>query len=110
MLKVLGINQAFHTIVLADDCQAGKPDPEPYQVALQNLGITAQQAIALEDSPSGIRAAVGAGISTIGITSTHEPQVLQQFGTLMAIPDFTDLQLWKLLNSLLDKDLSVIKS
>jgi hypothetical protein len=28
----------------------------------------------------------------------------------MAIPDFTDLQLWKLLNSLLDKDLSVIKS
>jgi len=110
MLKVLGINQAFHTIVLADDCQAGKPDPEPYQVALQNLGITAQQAIALEDSPSGIRAAVGAGIPTIGITSTHEPQVLQQFGTLMAIPDFTDLQLWKLLNSLLDKDLSVIKS
>lgn len=110
MLKVLGINQAFHTIVLADDCRAGKPDPEPYQVALQNLGITAQQAIALEDSPSGIRAAVGAGISTIGITSTHEPQVLQQFGTLMAIPDFTDLQLWKLLNSVLEKDLSVIKS
>ena len=101
MLKVLGIKEAFHTIVLADDCTAGKPDPEPYQVALNNLGIVAEQAIALEDSPSGIRAAVGAGIRTIGIASTHDPQVLQQVGTFMAIPDFTDLQLWKFLNSLL---------
>jgi HAD superfamily hydrolase (TIGR01509 family) len=101
MLEVLGIKEIFHTIVLADDCRAGKPDPEPYQVALNNLGIVAEQAIALEDSPSGIRAAVGAGIRTIGIASTHDPQVLQQFGTLMAIPDFTDLHLWKFLNSLI---------
>ncbi|MDB9304694.1 MULTISPECIES: HAD family hydrolase [Cyanophyceae] len=101
MLEVLGIKEIFHTIVLADDCVAGKPDPEPYQLALNNLGIIAEQAIALEDSPSGIRAAVGAGIRTIGIASTHDPQVLQQIGTLMAIPDFTDLQLWKFLNSLI---------
>ncbi|TVP62277.1 MAG: HAD family hydrolase [Nodularia sp. (in: Bacteria)] len=101
MLEVLGITEAFHTIVLADDCIAGKPDPEPYQVALNKLGITAEQAIALEDSPSGIRSAVGAGIRTIGIASTHEPQALQQVGTFMAISDFTDLHLWKFLNSLI---------
>jgi beta-phosphoglucomutase-like phosphatase (HAD superfamily) len=64
------------------------------------LGITAEQAIALEDSPSGIRSAVGADIRTIGIASTHEPQVLQDIGAFMAIPDFTDLQLWTFLNSL----------
>ncbi|YAF96615.1 MAG: HAD family hydrolase [Nodularia sp. CChRGM 3473] len=108
MLQVLGIKEAFHTIVLADDCTAGKPDPEPYQVALNNLGIKAEQAIALEDSPSGIRAAVGANIRTIGIASTHDPQILQQIGSLMAIPDFTDLQLWTFLNSLIDSDLSAI--
>ncbi|GAX34115.1 HAD family hydrolase [Nodularia sp. NIES-3585] len=107
MLEVLGITEAFDTIVLADDCIAGKPDPEPYQVALKELGITAEQAIALEDSPSGIRAAVGAGIRTIGIASTHEPQVLQHLGTLMAIADFTDLKLWTFLNSLIEADLSV---
>ncbi|MDP5338643.1 MAG: HAD-IA family hydrolase [Nodularia sp. (in: cyanobacteria)] len=101
MLEVLGINEAFHTIVLADDCIAGKPNPEPYQVALKKLGIGAEQAIALEDSPSGIQAAVGAGIRTIGIASTHEPLALQQVGTFMAISDFTDLQLWKFLNSLI---------
>ncbi|MFN6558242.1 MAG: HAD family hydrolase [Nostoc sp. ChiSLP01] len=110
MLEVLGIKEAFHTIVLADDCIAGKPDPAPYQVALNNLGIHAHEAIALEDSPSGIRAAVGANIRTIGIASTHNPQLLQEVGAFMAIPDFTDFQLWTLLNSLIEPDLTAIAS
>ncbi|WP_445635291.1 HAD-IA family hydrolase [Nostoc sp. DSM 114161] len=110
MLEVLGIKEAFHTIVLADDCIAGKPDPAPYQVALNNLRIHAEEAIALEDSPSGIRAAVGANIRTIGIASTHNPQLLQEVGAFMAIPDFTDLQLWTLLNSLIEPDLTAIAS
>ncbi|MGF2037145.1 MAG: HAD family hydrolase [Nostoc sp. CmiVER01] len=110
MLEVLGIKEAFDSIVLADDCIAGKPDPAPYQVALGNLGITAEEAIALEDSPSGIRSAVSADIRTIGIASTHDPQFLQEVGAFMAIPDFTDLQLWTLLNSLIEPDLSAIAS
>lgn len=105
MLEVLGITDSFHQIVLADDCVAGKPDPAPYQVALSKLGIPAEKAIALEDSPSGIRAAVGAGIRTIGIASTHDPDILLEVGSFMAIPDFTDLHLWTLLNSLIEPDL-----
>ncbi|HIK06513.1 MAG TPA: HAD-IA family hydrolase [Trichormus sp. M33_DOE_039] len=99
MLELLGIKEIFHTVVLSEDCIAGKPEPMPYQVALKQLGITAKQAYALEDSPSGIRAAVAADIQTIGIASTHDPQGLREFGAFMAIPDFTDLQLWTLLNS-----------
>ncbi|MCM0589682.1 MAG: HAD-IA family hydrolase [Gloeotrichia echinulata CP02] len=104
MLEVLGIKEAFDVVVLAEDCIAGKPDPAPYQVALDKLGMTAEEAIAIEDSPSGIRAAVGAGIRTIGITSTHDPKVLLEEGTFMAIPDFTDLQLWTLLNSIIQQN------
>ncbi|MBD2503501.1 HAD family hydrolase [Anabaena azotica] len=110
MLEVLGITEAFEQIVLADDCVAGKPDPAPYQVALNKLKITAETAIALEDSPSGIRASVGAGIQTIGIASTHDPKILQEVGAFMAIPDFTDLRLWTLLNSSIEPDLSVIRN
>jgi HAD superfamily hydrolase (TIGR01509 family) len=110
MLEVLGIKEAFQTIVLAEDCTAGKPDPAPYNVALSQLGIQAQDAIALEDSPSGIRAAVAAGIRTIGIASTHDPKVLLEVGAFMAIPDFTNLQLWALLNSISEQDLSGILS
>ena len=107
MLEVLGITQAFDQIVLADDCVAGKPDPAPYQVALSKLRIPAEAAIALEDSPSGIRASVGAGIRTIGIASTHDPKVLQEVGAFMAIANFTDLRLWTLLNSSIEIDLSI---
>ncbi|WGV23434.1 HAD family hydrolase [Halotia branconii] len=110
MLKVLGIQAAFHTVVLAEDCLAGKPDPTPYQVALEKLEIKAEEAIALEDSPSGIRAAIAANIRTIGIASTYDPQILREIGAFMAIPDFTDLQLWTLLNSLIESDLSAINS
>ncbi|MEH2082374.1 MAG: HAD-IA family hydrolase [Nostoc sp.] len=107
MLEVLGIKEAFHTVVLADDCIAGKPDPAPYQVALNKLEITAEEAIALEDSPSGIRSAVGADIRTIGIASTHDPQILQLVGAFMVIPDFTDLQLWTFLNSLIQQSSAI---
>lgn len=43
MLEVLGIKEAFEIVVLAEDCTAGKPDPTPYQVALSQLGIKADQ-------------------------------------------------------------------
>ncbi|ARV63010.1 hydrolase [Nostocales cyanobacterium HT-58-2] len=106
MLEVLEIKEAFDTVVLAEDEIAGKPDPIPYQVALNRLSLTAEQAIALEDSPSGIRSAVGAGLRTIGVTTTQEPKVLQAIGAFMTIPDFTDLQLWTLLNSSVQEDVA----
>jgi HAD superfamily hydrolase (TIGR01509 family) len=110
MLEVLEIKEVFDTVVIAENEIAGKPDPAPYQVALNRLGITAEQAIALEDSPSGIRSAVGAGIRTIGVTTTHEPQVLQSLGAFMTVPDFTDLQLWTLLNSSVQQDVACLDS
>lgn len=99
MLGVLQIQEAFDTVILAEDCVAGKPDPAPYQAALDKLGITAEVAIALEDSPSGIRSAISAGIRTIGVASTQDPEVLLKVGAFIAIADFTDLQLWKTLNT-----------
>lgn len=100
MLKVLGLTDAFATLVLAEEAVAGKPDPAPYQLALSHLGIAPESAIAFEDSPSGIRSSVGAGISTIGISSTHDPKHLCEVGAEMAVPDFTASPLWSWLLSL----------
>ncbi|MEA5570780.1 HAD family phosphatase [Calothrix sp. UHCC 0171] len=108
MLEILGLETTFELIVLAEDEAAAKPDPTPYTVAIERLGVNLEHAIALEDSPSGIRSAVGAGIKTIGIASTHDPQKLCELGAFMAIPDFTDLQLWTFLSSLIEGDLVTI--
>ncbi len=104
IVEILDIKDIFDTIILADDCIAGKPDPIPYQKALQQLNVSEKTAIALEDSPSGIRSAVAAGIPTVAIASTHNPQILRENGAFMVIPDFTDLQLWMHLKSLRPED------
>ncbi len=105
MLQTLKLRDAFDLIVLAEEEAAAKPDPTPYLVALERLGVTADTAITFEDSPSGIRASVAAGIKTVGIASTHDPDKLMDLGVCMAVPDFTDLKVWTLLNSLVDTDL-----
>jgi beta-phosphoglucomutase-like phosphatase (HAD superfamily) len=43
-----------------------KPDPAIYRHALQDLGVTAEQALAVEDSLPGAQSAVAAGIATVG--------------------------------------------
>lgn len=99
MLEALQLKEAFDIIILGEEQTAAKPDPTPYKVALEKLGIQPQEAIAVEDSPSGMRSAVDAGIRTIGITSTQTPETLQNLGAFMTIPDFTDSQLWTFLDS-----------
>lgn len=90
MLKTLNLDKAFSPVVIADELPRGKPDPLPYQTALDKLGIQAGDAIAFEDSRAGIRSAVGAGILTIGMTTTHQADELKAAGATYAIADFTD--------------------
>jgi HAD superfamily hydrolase (TIGR01509 family) len=94
MLRVLALETTLTTVVLGDELPMGKPDPLPYQVALNRLGVAALEAIAFEDSTSGIRSAVGAGIPTIGVATTHAAQELYAVGATLVISDFSDPQLW----------------
>lgn len=104
MLKVLKLADTFDAVVLAEEGIAGKPDPACYKLAISQFGIAPQAAIAFEDSPSGIQAAVGAGIYTIGVASTQDPNVLSRAGAAMVIPDFQQQKLWQLLNLLVGMD------
>lgn len=97
MLTVLGVADRFPTVVIGDELPAGKPDPLPYQLGLSRLGVQAEEAIAFEDSPSGIRSAVAAGIVTVAIASTHDPEDLYEVGATLVIPDFTDPRLEEIL-------------
>lgn len=98
MLITLELAEIFDAVFIAEeDVTEGKPDPAIYKLALERLDITPETALAFEDSPSGIRSAVGAGIRTIGISSTHDPEKLYDVGAFKVIPDFTDRYLWNLL-------------
>lgn len=100
MLQSLEVQQRFNRVILGDDLPLGKPDPLPYQEALRQLKLEPSEAIAFEDSPSGIRSAVGAELFTVAIASTHAPAVLEQLGAGLVVEDFTDARLHSLLEQL----------
>ena len=93
MIDILDLEKVFEPVILADHVGAGKPDPAPYQAALEALEVSADEALAFEDSPSGIASSVAAGIPTIGIASTQEPEELEEHGVELVVRDFTDPKL-----------------
>lgn len=99
VLSVVGAGGgALGPVILAEDCPAGKPDPAPYRIALERVGVAAADAIAFEDSPAGIRSAVAAGIETIALTTSHPAAQLYGAGAKLAIADFNDPALWRRLD------------
>lgn len=59
-LAQIGLRLPERMIISRDDVHSGKPDPEPYALALSRLDLAASVSVAVEDSASGGRAAAGA--------------------------------------------------
>jgi beta-phosphoglucomutase-like phosphatase (HAD superfamily) len=57
--------EMFAVIACGDQVRHKKPAPDIYQLALRTLGLGADRAVAFEDSPNGLRAAVAAGLWTV---------------------------------------------
>ena len=57
----------FSVVVTGDTVSHGKPHPEAYLTAVQQLGVDAADCVAIEDSIPGVRAAVAAGVPTIAV-------------------------------------------
>lgn len=68
----------FAQVVTGDAVDHGKPHPEPYLLAARRLGVAPQDCVALEDSPTGARSAVAAGVPTLVVP--HTVPVPQQDG------------------------------
>ena len=98
ILLALELKEFFDEVVLSDEVGPVKPDPAPYRAALDRLNVLPEEALAFEDSTSGIASAVGAGIPTVGIASTQTPETLEGAGAFMVAEDFTDPELRELLN------------
>lgn len=72
----LGITPLFDTIVTAEDTPLSKPDPAPYKLAAQKLGVTS--GLAIEDTPAGISSAQGAGLKVLAVTNSYPAEFLTE--------------------------------
>jgi HAD superfamily hydrolase (TIGR01509 family) len=70
-LDTLGHN-TFDAVVCGDEVQKNKPDPEPYQRAMELLDVQVTECVAVEDSPNGSLSALRAGLPVLVVPSEVE--------------------------------------
>jgi HAD superfamily hydrolase (TIGR01509 family) len=61
--------EGWDAVVTGEDVAALKPSPDIYLEACSRLGVRPEEAVALEDSPTGVAAARAAGLTVVGIPS-----------------------------------------
>jgi mannitol-1-/sugar-/sorbitol-6-phosphatase len=63
-------------VVTASDVELGKPDPTPFLLAAQRLGVDAARCLVVEDAVSGLAAGRAAGMATLAVTTTYQAAAL----------------------------------
>ena len=105
ILETAGLRTAFAHITSAEDVTRGKPDPQPFLLALKalqqrNPSLMSASCLVIEDSLPGIRGAVAAGMKVLAVTNTHTVQDLHEAHAIihrLSETNLADLQtrLWR---------------
>ena len=61
LMELSSLSHNLDIIISNQDVENGKPNPEMYLKAMNNLGVEASECLILEDNPHGIEAAVASG-------------------------------------------------
>ncbi|MBD3210912.1 HAD-IA family hydrolase [Candidatus Micrarchaeota archaeon] len=87
LLDMLGLEESFDFIISADDSSARKPDPGPFLIAAESLGVKPGGCLVIEDSYAGCEAARKAGMKLVWVRP-HES--LERPECDLEIRDFRD--------------------
>ncbi|MGQ7352667.1 HAD-IA family hydrolase [Quadrisphaera oryzae] len=80
-------------VVTASDVERGKPDPAPYLLAAQRLGVDPARCLVVEDAPAGITAGRAAGAATLAVATTHRVGDLQAAAADAVVVDLSGVRL-----------------
>jgi HAD superfamily hydrolase (TIGR01509 family) len=71
-LTALGLLDKFDVLVCADDYKHGKPAPDGFLLAAQELGVEPEHCLVFEDTALGIEAANAAGMKSVLVAQKRE--------------------------------------
>jgi beta-phosphoglucomutase family hydrolase len=77
ILTVLGFGDWFTAIVTAEDVSHGKPDPEVFLTAAEQIGLDPNLCVVFEDAFVGIEAAHRGGMKVVAVATTNRIETLQ---------------------------------
>lgn len=100
IISMLGLSDFFQLLIIGSECDRAKPFPDPYLKALHGLGVSPKHAFIFEDSKSGIKAGVAAGMPVLGLATRNPEELLKEAGAAFVIKDFDDSKLWSALEEL----------
>ena len=66
----MGLEDIFKVVVTGEMVDNGKPDPEPYLMAVSKLGVDKENCIVVENAPAGITSAKGAGLRCFAVQTS----------------------------------------
>ena len=72
-LESAGLLRYFEHVATSSDVARPKPAPDIYLLAAARLGVEPRHCLALEDSPTGVRAALAAGMTVIQVPDLLQP-------------------------------------
>ncbi|MCI0554212.1 MAG: HAD family hydrolase [Anaerolineae bacterium] len=64
--------------ITGEDVSLGKPAPDGYLLAAEQLRVKPIECVVIEDAPAGVKAGKAAGMHVIAVTSTHVHAELQE--------------------------------
>lgn len=91
-LKMLGIHEYFDELISATMVKEGKPSPDIYLYACEQLGRKPQECIAVEDSPNGVLSAYRAGCKVVMVPDQTPPEEELKSKLYACVDTLTDIQ------------------
>lgn len=93
-LKMTGLYDYFDAITVAAMVPRGKPAPDIYLEAARRLGVSPEDAVGVEDAPSGIRAIHASGVFPVLVPDQDAPDEALAKLCGLIVPSLHALQNW----------------
>lgn len=91
IFKKINLENLFDVVTTGEEVSYNKPDPDIFTLTAEKLGVERGECLVFEDAPSGVTAAIRAGMKVVGIAETEENRKLLSKGANLVISDFLDI-------------------
>lgn len=89
IMESLDLRHYFDAFLHSAHVSKGKPDPEIYLKAAEQLNVDPECCVVFEDSVAGVKAGLNAGMKVVGVSTTHTPEEFN--GANLVISDFEEM-------------------
>lgn len=91
IVRELGLDRHFHTVIGGDSTPEKKPHPLPLQTCLEEMGVNRSRAVMIGDSAADLGAARAVGIPVVLVTFGYSPEPVANLNPDALIDRFDEL-------------------